>query len=147
MQHTDRDHLGLLYDIGELTALIRESTDIPNLLERTVMTISKHLKAEVCSIYLYDQETRELVLKATKGLHPQAVEKVRIGIHALSVDPHHLPKLQRRISALTFAEAQAYAEQLLAEASLAGTQAVIRSGVRPGKERAAAEGISPEGQS
>jgi phosphotransferase system enzyme I (PtsP) len=78
MQHTDRDHLGLLYDIGELSALIRESTDIPNLLERTVTTISEHLKAEVCSIYLYDQETRELVLKATKGLNPETVEKVRI---------------------------------------------------------------------
>ena len=76
----DRDHLGLLYDIGELAALIRESTDIPNLLERTVTTISAHLKVEVCSIYLYDQETRELVLKATKGLHPEAVEKVRIAV-------------------------------------------------------------------
>jgi phosphotransferase system enzyme I (PtsP) len=80
MQNTDRDHLGLLYDIGELAALIRESTDITNLLERTVTAISKHLKAEVCSIYLYDQETRELVLKATKGLNPEAVEKVRIAV-------------------------------------------------------------------
>ena len=78
MPDTHRDHLSLLYDIGELSGLVRESTDIPNLLDRTVTTISQHLRAEVCSIYLYDEETRELVLKATKGLNPEAVEKVRM---------------------------------------------------------------------
>ena len=35
---------------------------------------------------------------------------IGIGIHALSVDPHHLPELQQRINALTFAEAKAYAD-------------------------------------
>ena len=78
MPDAHRDHLSLLYDIGELSGLVRESTDIPNLLDRTVTAISQHLKAEVCSIYLYDEETRELVLKATKGLNPEAVEKVRM---------------------------------------------------------------------
>lgn len=78
MQNTDRDHLSLLYDMGELSGLIRESSDIANLLDRTVAMISQHLRAEVCSIYLYDEETRELVLKATKGLNPEAVEKVRM---------------------------------------------------------------------
>jgi phosphotransferase system enzyme I (PtsP) len=78
MPDIHRDHLSLLYDIGELSGLIRDSTDIPNLLDRTVTTISRHLKAEVCSIYLSDEETRELVLKATKGLNPEAVEKVRM---------------------------------------------------------------------
>ena len=44
MPNTHRDHLSLLYDIGELSGLIRESTDIPNLLDRTVTTISQHLQ-------------------------------------------------------------------------------------------------------
>ena len=78
VRNTDRDHLSLLYDIGELSGLIRESSDIANLLDRTVTMTSQHLRAEVCSIYLYDEETRELVLKATKGLNPEAVEKVRM---------------------------------------------------------------------
>jgi len=78
MRNTDRDYLNLLYDISEFSGLIRESTDIQNLLDRTVMMISERLQAEVCSIYLYDEETRELVLKATKGLNPEAVEKVRM---------------------------------------------------------------------
>jgi phosphotransferase system enzyme I (PtsP) len=74
----DCNHLKLLYDISELSGLIRESTDISNLLERTVTMISQHLKAEVCSIYLYEEKTGELVLKATKGLNPKAVEKIRM---------------------------------------------------------------------
>jgi phosphotransferase system enzyme I (PtsP) len=78
MRNTDRDYLNLLYDISEFSGLIRESTDIQNLLDRTVTMISERLQAEVCSIYLYDDETRELVLKATKGLNPEAVEKVRM---------------------------------------------------------------------
>ena len=78
MRNKGRDHLSLLYDIGELSGLIRESTDIPNLLDRTVTMIAQHLQAEVCSIYLYDEEKHELVLKATKGLNPEAVEKVRM---------------------------------------------------------------------
>jgi phosphotransferase system, enzyme I, PtsP len=52
--------------------------DIPRLLESVLAKIAEHLKAEVCSVYLYDEETRELVLKATKGLNPEAVEKVRM---------------------------------------------------------------------
>jgi len=78
MRNADRDYLSLLYDIGELSNLIRESTDIQNLLDRTVAMISERLRAEVCSIYLYDEETRELVLRATRGLNPEAVEKVRM---------------------------------------------------------------------
>lgn len=78
MQDKDRDRLDLLYNIGELTALIRESTDVGNLLDRTVDMVSQHLQAEVCSIYLYDEASRELVLKATKGLNPEAVEKIRM---------------------------------------------------------------------
>jgi phosphotransferase system, enzyme I, PtsP len=78
MRNAERDYLSLLYDIGELSGLIRESTGIQNLLDRTVATISERLQADVCSIYLYDEETRELVLKATKGLNPEAVEKVRM---------------------------------------------------------------------
>jgi phosphotransferase system, enzyme I, PtsP len=54
-----------------------------------------------------------------------------IGIRSLSVDPHHLPELQRHVGALSLGEAETYAAQLLAEASLEGVQAVIRSGANP----------------
>lgn len=78
MPEAYRDHLNLLYDMGELAGLVRESPDIPNLLDRAVTAISQYLRAEVCSLYLYDEQTRELVLKATRGLNPEAVGKVRM---------------------------------------------------------------------
>ncbi|MHB9097959.1 MAG: phosphoenolpyruvate--protein phosphotransferase, partial [Syntrophales bacterium] len=50
---------------------------------------------------------------------------IGIGIQTLSVDPHHLPALQRQIGALSLGEAEAYAARLLAEPTLAGVQAII----------------------
>jgi len=78
MPQAEHDHLSLLYDIGELVVSMRANPDIPQLLNRVLEKVSEHLKAEVCSIYLYDESARELVLKATKGLNPEAVEKVRM---------------------------------------------------------------------
>ena len=43
--------------------------------------VSRHLNAEVGSIYLYDEQANELVLKATIGLNPEAVGKVRMKIN------------------------------------------------------------------
>jgi phosphotransferase system enzyme I (PtsP) len=74
----ERDYLSLLCDIGELAGMIRQSTDIRNLLDRTVDMLAERLQAEVCSIYLCDEQRRELVLRATRGLHPGAVGKVRM---------------------------------------------------------------------
>ena len=78
MPQAEHDHLSLLYDIGELTAALRANPEVPQLLNRVVEKICEHLSAEVCSIYFYDEATRELVLKATKGLNPDAIEKVRM---------------------------------------------------------------------
>jgi phosphotransferase system enzyme I (PtsP) len=54
---------------------------------------------------------------------------IGIGIDTLSVDPHHLPALQRQIRALSLGDAESYAARLLAEPTLAGVQAIIRAGV------------------
>ncbi|HQP30063.1 MAG TPA: phosphoenolpyruvate--protein phosphotransferase [Deltaproteobacteria bacterium] len=78
MPPAELDHLSLLYDMGELAVGMRAHPDVPLLLNRVLDKVSEHLKAEVCSIYLLDEATRELVLKATKGLNPEAVEKVRM---------------------------------------------------------------------
>lgn len=82
MPHEEHDHLSLLYDIGELAAAMRANLDVSQLLNRVLDKVSEHLKAEVCSIYLFDEAARELVLKATKGLNPEAVEKVRMACGA-----------------------------------------------------------------
>jgi len=77
-RNRNRDHLNLLCDIGELANLIIGSSDIQGFLQQTVEMVARHLNADVGSIYLYDDTTRELVLQATVGLNPSAVGLVRM---------------------------------------------------------------------
>ena len=73
-----QDLLNMLYDLSELSALVTGSENIENFLQRTVALVSEHLDTPVCSIYLYDETGGELILKATEGLNPQAVGRVRM---------------------------------------------------------------------
>ena len=72
------DHLKLLCDIGELNWIISDRASTKAFLQRIVGIVATHMQADVCSIYLFDEGKCELVLKATKGLHPDSVERVRL---------------------------------------------------------------------
>jgi phosphotransferase system enzyme I (PtsP) len=74
------DHLNLLCDIGELAALLSGSKNIDSFLQRTVEMVARHMSADVCSIYLLDEKSNELILKATIGLNPEAVGNLRLKI-------------------------------------------------------------------
>jgi len=74
----EKNHLGLLCDIGELNALFAGSDNISTFLQQIVIMVAKHINADVCSIYLFDDETEELVLKATLGLNTKSVGKTRL---------------------------------------------------------------------
>jgi phosphotransferase system, enzyme I, PtsP len=78
MKSKNKDHLNLLCDIGELANLIIGSADIQGFLQQTVEMVARHLSADVGSIYLYDDITRDLVLQATIGLNPSAVGRVKM---------------------------------------------------------------------
>ena len=78
MSPKDRDHFNLLCDIGDLAALVTGSHNIETFLDSAVKLVSRHLKADVCSIYLFDESAEELVLKATIGLNPKAVGRIRM---------------------------------------------------------------------
>ena len=80
MKRKDRHHLHLLCDISELTALLTASEDIANFFQRTVEMIARHMDADVCSIYLYDEVSGDVVLDATIGLNPTAIGQVRMKI-------------------------------------------------------------------
>ena len=80
MKRKDRHHLHLLCDISELVALLSASEDIQSFLQRTVEMIARHMDADVCSIYLYDEISGDLVLDATIGLNPAAIGNVRMKI-------------------------------------------------------------------
>ena len=80
MAETKHHHLGLIFDISELAHMISDSEDIDGFLSQTVQRVAEHLKADVGSIYLLDEQTDELVLKATMGLNPQSVDSIRMKI-------------------------------------------------------------------
>ncbi|MBF0569735.1 MAG: phosphoenolpyruvate--protein phosphotransferase [Candidatus Omnitrophica bacterium] len=73
-----RDHSKLICDIGELTALFTDTASLDTLLQKIVGMVSAHMEADVCSIYLYYDDSQELVLKATQGLKPSSVGQVRL---------------------------------------------------------------------
>jgi phosphotransferase system enzyme I (PtsP) len=73
-----RDLMNMLCDLSDLSALVTGSQSIENFLQRTVELVANNLGTPVCSIYLYDDAADELVLKATVGLNPGAVNRVRM---------------------------------------------------------------------
>jgi len=61
-----------------LTGFFDSSRDIENLLEKVVATVSVHMKADVCSIYLYDEKKELLTLKASAGLPKEAIGRIKL---------------------------------------------------------------------
>ena len=78
MATVNRDHAKLICDIGELSAIITDASDLDAMLQKIVDTAAGHMEADVCSVYLYDEAAKELVLRATHGLMPSSVGNVRL---------------------------------------------------------------------
>lgn len=74
----NKDNVDLICDIAELAGLFERSSSLEGFLDTATSIIAWHMKAAVCSIYLFDESTQELVLRATQGLGDQAVGKVRL---------------------------------------------------------------------
>ena len=76
MNKKSHDHLNLLCDIGELAALLAGSQTIENFLQRTVEMVARHMNADSCAIYLFDEASNELVLQAMElGGEPKSEEE------------------------------------------------------------------------
>ena len=75
-----RDHTKLICDVGEITGLFHDAPSMEEFLQKITVMITRHMECEVCSIYLYYADQQELVLKATKGLNPDSINKVRMKI-------------------------------------------------------------------
>ncbi len=73
-----RDHSKLICDISELTTLFTDTGNLDSLLQKIVEMIALHMNADVCSVYLYYDESDELVLKATRGLQADSIGRVRL---------------------------------------------------------------------
>jgi phosphotransferase system, enzyme I, PtsP len=71
-------HIELLFDISELQWVVSDNANIEEFLAKTVEMTARHMQADVCSIYLYDESTETLSLKATRGLNPELVGQVSL---------------------------------------------------------------------
>lgn len=74
------EHYTLLADIGEVSSILSESSDLQGFLDRAVQMVASHLDADVCSIYLYDDQASRLVLRSTHGLRSDAVGRISLEI-------------------------------------------------------------------
>ncbi|MFI5314831.1 MAG: phosphoenolpyruvate--protein phosphotransferase [Myxococcota bacterium] len=73
-----RPSANLLRDLGRL---LTRSHDLEETLNNVVRLVARWMRASACSIYLLDEDRDErLVLRATRGLNPQAVGRMRIRV-------------------------------------------------------------------
>src|SRR3989338_11039840 len=56
------------------------TSDANRVLQLLVEKIAITVKADVCSLYLYDNDTQQLTLSATRGLNPEAVGHVSMSV-------------------------------------------------------------------
>ncbi len=75
-----RDHAKLICDVSELTALFHDAPAVEDFLTKITDMVTVHMSCEVCSIYLYYQDSGELILKATKGLNQSSINNVHMKI-------------------------------------------------------------------
>ena len=80
MNRNDHHHLNLVCNVSELAALLAGSENIENFLQRIVEMVARHMNANVCALYLLDEKSNELILKAAVGLNREDVDKIRLEI-------------------------------------------------------------------
>lgn len=68
----------ILQTLIDVSRIITTSHNLDETLQQTVNLIAERMGADVCSIYIHDEHTHLLELKATHGLDPQAVGRVRM---------------------------------------------------------------------
>ncbi|MDC7223154.1 MAG: phosphoenolpyruvate--protein phosphotransferase [Spirochaetales bacterium] len=69
MKQRERRKIELICSIAELSSLFHGEKGTKRFLVKVVKTVSRHMKSEVCSIYLYEEKRKKLNLVATEGLN------------------------------------------------------------------------------
>jgi phosphotransferase system enzyme I (PtsP) len=73
-----KKNVDLICDIAELISVFDAEKKGRDILKSVVSTVAWHMNAAVCSIYIYDEESQELTLRATQGLSSDAVGSVKL---------------------------------------------------------------------
>ena len=73
-----KDRVDLICSIGELSGLFNRTDDLSDFLDTVVSVVAYHMHAAVCSVYLWDEEKKRLVLSANQGLNPNKIGQVEL---------------------------------------------------------------------
>ncbi|RLW70868.1 MAG: hypothetical protein B6D68_00275, partial [spirochete symbiont of Stewartia floridana] len=68
----------MICSVEELANLFKQGQDIRGFLNQVVNIVIKHMDADACSIYLFNEEKNRLILQATAGLNPQLIGKLML---------------------------------------------------------------------
>ncbi len=68
----------ILSIIQQISKLISENADRNFVLQEVSKILASNLDSEVCSIYIYESATDELVLRATSGLNKSSIGEIRL---------------------------------------------------------------------
>ena len=71
------NHYRLLCDFGELNWIFTDSGDIDTFLHKIVLLVIRHIDSDGCSIFLYDEEADNLILRAFAGLDESKVGELK----------------------------------------------------------------------
>ncbi len=74
-----KNNVDLICNIGELAGLFEKSTSLEDFLQTVVNVVAYHMRAAVCSVYLYDEESGLLSLTATQGLNVTSPVRLKLG--------------------------------------------------------------------
>ncbi len=71
-------NINMTFDLEELSSLFEKSNSLDDFLQAAVSVVAYHMRAAVCSIYIYDEASRILTLRASQGLNRDAVGKLQL---------------------------------------------------------------------
>jgi len=74
------DESDKMTEFDKVSELIEKSGSLQSFLDRAVVMVAQSLNADVCSIYLYNEITGLLTLRATHGLAMDAVGEIKLHI-------------------------------------------------------------------
>ena len=77
--HTLSSH-DVVSEILELSELCHREDDVRKVLQLLVDKLAHIMQTDVCSIYLLDSKSKNLILAATKGLNSAAIGQVRMQV-------------------------------------------------------------------
>ena len=89
-----KDAVELICSVSELASLFESKAGLAGFLQKVVSLVAYHMKAAVCSIYLYDEDTDEIVLTANQGLNPDYIGKLRVKLSEGGITGQALTELR-----------------------------------------------------